>query len=318
MIQPQVSIICLCFNHHNFLNEALESVLTQTYTRLQVIIVDDASTDGSQELIKRISENYPAVQILLLTQNVGNCKAFNLGLRLATGDFIIDFSTDDVMMPGRIEKQVEFFKTQEDRVGVVFTDATYIDANGEGFRNHYDHLLHKKLIDRIPTGDVFRDVLTRYFICSPSMMVRTKVMEDLGGYDETLSYEDFDFWVRASRKYHFAFLKDRLTKVRRIVNSMSSGWYVPGDKQLHSTFLVCEKAVNLCRDKDDRDALKWRVLYEFKQSVFSRNDVEAGLFAKLLRSLGEIPYSFYLIQVAAILPFPWAWLRRTYHQFVYG
>ncbi len=318
MNHPQVSVVCICYNHRAFIKEAIESVLSQTYANLQIIIVDDASTDGSMALIQEFSNQHARIQTLLLSDNVGNCTAFNHGLRLATGDFIIDFSTDDVMLADRIQKQVDFFSMQTEKVGVVFTDAIYIDENGKPFRNHYDYLFAKKLITRVPTGDVFREVLTSYFICSPTMMVRKRVMDALKGYDETLAYEDFDFWVRASRKFEFAFLNEKTTSVRKSSGSMSTGWYEKDDPQLHSTFLVCQKAEKLCRDEEDRNALRWRVRYEFMQAVFSQIEMESKFFADLLQQLGKIPVSFFLIKGASHLPLPWARLRKLYHQFRYG
>src|SRR5882672_7643690 len=207
MESPLVSVVCLCYNHETFVKEAIASVLGQTYSNIQVIVVDDCSTDASVTVIQQvISQCSQKVQHLFLKQNVGNCKAFNAGLTLVKGDFIIDFSTDDVMMPDRIQKQVDFFMKQPEQVGVIFTDALYITEDGRPFRNHYDFLLRKGLLKRVPSGDVFREVLTTYFICSPTMMVKKEVMDMLEGYDETLAYEDFDFWVRASRKFQFAFL----------------------------------------------------------------------------------------------------------------
>jgi hypothetical protein len=149
------------------------------------------------------------------------------------------------------------------------------------------------------------------------MMMRRKVLDALHGYDETLAYEDFDFWVRASRDFQFLLLNEKLTKVRRASGSLSRGWYQPGDRQLHSTFLVCEKAVTLCRDEADRNALRWRLLYEFKQSAFSGNKDEARLFAQLLRPLGGVPASYYAIQFAAWIPLPWALIRKIYYQLRY-
>ncbi len=318
MDHPQVTVICLCYNHEAFLQEALDSVSAQTYPNLQVIIVDDASTDGSQQQIQHFAAIHPTIQTLLLSHNVGNCKAFNLGLELATGDFVIDFSTDDVMVLNRIEKQISFFGKLDRRVGVVFTDAIYINENGVPFRNHFDYLLAKKLVVQIPTGDVFRAVLTTYFICSPTMMIRKEVLDRLGGYDAELAYEDFDFWVRASRVFHFALLNEKLTKVRKSSKSMSAGWYEQGDRQLHSTYLVCQKALKLCANQEDRKALQWRVLYEFKQSVFSKNTTESKLFSQLLKIAGKIPASFYVIRWLSIIPLPWRWIRKKYYRLVYS
>src|SRR5215831_11896181 len=257
MESPLVSVVCLCYNHESFVAEALESVFNQTYANLQVIIVDDCSTDKSVSIIKKVISNLSCeIQLQCLEQNLGNCRAFNQGLKFATGGYVIDFSTDDVMMPDRIEKQVRFFETQKENVGVVFTDAIYINESGEPIRNHFEYLFKKKLIDHIPTGDVFRDVLTTYFISSPSVMMRKEVLDVLHGYDERLAYEDFDFWVRASRNFQFEFLDEKTTKVRKSADSMSTGWYKIGDKQLHSTYLICVKAEKLCRDEQDRDALR--------------------------------------------------------------
>ena len=318
MTSPLVSVVCLCYNHERFVKEAITSVLDQTYSNIQVIVVDDCSRDESVSIIKRIISNHShKIQFLELKQNLGNCKAFNKGLGLVTGDFVIDFATDDVMLPDRIEKQLRFFEKQSENVGVVFTDADYINENGRIIKSHYDYLFKKKLIDHIPTGEVFRDVLTTYFISSPTMMVRTKVFEVLRAYDETLAYEDFDFWVRASRDFQFEFLNEKTTKVRKSAASMSTGWYKIGDRQLHSTYLVCLKAEKLCRDERDHDALRWRALYEFKQAVFSRNKDEAKLFAELLKRLGNVPLVFFLIQTASYFPLPWGWIRDKYHQLKY-
>lgn len=317
MNQPLVSVICLCYNHKPFLREAVESVVRQTYGNIQIILVDDASTDGSAQLVQQLVTEYKQIQSILLPANLGNCKAFNQGLALATGDFIIDFATDDVMKPERIEKQVDFFSQQRPSVGVVFTDAIYIDVEGNQIRRHFEYLKEKKLIDSIPTGNVFPDVLTTYFICSPTMMIRREVLIALNGYDESLAYEDFDFWVRASRLYEFAFLDETLTLVRKSSDSMSAGWYKKGDPQLHSTYLICCKAKGLCRNEVELSALRHRVLYEFRQAVFSENKTEAKLFATLAKTLGRIPFSFSLVRAVSWLPLPWSQMRSFYHRIFY-
>ncbi len=318
MSRPLVSVICLCYNHYRFLREAVESVLHQSYSPLQIIIVDDASTDGSQLQIAELGKQYSQLEILLLPQNQGNCKAFNQGWRLAKGQYLIDFATDDVMHPERISKQIQFFSQLDSSYGVVFTDSIYIDEDGKQLRNHFEYLTRKNIIKSIPQGDVFRDVLTRYFISGPSMMVRSEVMQVLGGYDETLAYEDFDFWVRSSRIYKYALLNERLTFVRKSSRSMSTGWYQHGDRQVHSTFLICQKAIPLCRTNEDRDSLTQRVSYEFRQALFSGNREEAMLFKSLLHKLRGWNWRHSILQMMASMPLPWPKIRSAYHSLFYS
>jgi glycosyltransferase involved in cell wall biosynthesis len=318
MQKPLVSVVCLCYNQARFVEEAIRSVLTQTYPNIQLIVVDDASTDGSAAIIKDVVSRHPSIEPLLLQVNLGNCRAFNRGLALAKGEFIIDLAADDVLMPDRIERQVEFFSTCDASCGVVFTDAIYIDAQGKFLRAHYAYLFSKGLLKKIPEGDVYRDVLTRYFICSPTMMVRKKVMDDLHGYDEALSYEDFDFWLRSSRTYQYAYLDCRLTKVRRNTQSMSSGWYRQGDRQLHSTYLVCKKALMLNRSEEDHRALAWRLKYELRQSVFSENRTEADLFYGLLCETGRVGVVDHFLHRVNKLRLPLSFLRGWYHRLRFG
>lgn len=318
MEKPLVSVICLCYNHARFVREAVESVLNQTYQHVQIVVVDDASPDNSVGEIQALKAKYPSIQLLLLSQNLGNCKAFNEGLKLASGEYIIDFATDDLMTPDRIEKQVKYFETQDPAVGVVYTDAEYITENGEFIRNHFDHLFRKKLISRIPEGDVYRDVLTTYFIPGPTMMIRKEVFAALNGYDESLTYEDFDFWVRSSRIFHYAFINERTTKIRKLTSSMSTGWYLPGDKQLHSTYLICRKAQQLNRDAGDERALITRLRYEYRQSVLSGNHSEALLFYNFLKELNGVRFFERVVKLFDMARVPLGSLRKLYHTIRYS
>ena len=122
-----VSVVCLCYNQKPYVKEAIQSVLDQTYKNIQVIVVDDGSTDGSAAAIKEIVSSHPKVLFIELKENIGNCKAFNIGWRQSKGDFIVDLAADDVLHPERIEKQIDFFNQLDSSYGVVFTDAIYID-----------------------------------------------------------------------------------------------------------------------------------------------------------------------------------------------
>jgi glycosyltransferase involved in cell wall biosynthesis len=314
---PLVTVICLCYNHAQFVAEALHSVLDQTYKNIQIIVVDDASTDESADIISRIVRDNTRIEFLSWQKNQGNCKAFNSALQLAKGEFIIDFASDDVMMSEKIERQVAFFKTLGKDYGVVFTDAVYIDGNGKYLRSHFEYLFQKALIERIPEGDVYCEVLSTYFIASPTMMIRSNVLETLQGYDEDLTYEDFDFWVRSSRQYKYACLNEKLIKIRRKTQSMSSGWYMQGDPQLHSTYLICKKAMTLNKSENDWQAWHTRIRYELRQSVFSENHTEANLFFGLLKERGVLTIFDRIIIMISKFHLPLGIMRQWYHQLRY-
>lgn len=312
MREPLVTVICLCYNHAHFVKQAIESVIRQSYPSLQIIVWDDASTDSSPTVIRELAKMYPQLEITLSEKNEGNCRAFNRAYSHARGEFIVDFSTDDVMHELRLEKQVRFFGKTNEHTGVVFTDATFIDEQGKVIRHHYEHLFKHRLITDVATGDVFRNVLTTYYIASPTMMMRRSVLDELKGYDENLAYEDFDLWVRSARLFRYGFLDERLTFIRKTSKAMSTGWYVVGDEQLLSTYLVCLKAVKLCRDNNDLEALLRRVKYELKHSSISGNHKEAALFWTLLKSLrtpAAIDRIWYGIHTMRI---PLGRLRRLY------
>ncbi len=318
MAHPLVSIICLCYNHERFIREAIESVMTQTYPNLEIILVDDASTDGSRDVIADLIKQYKSINYIPLKQNSGICKAFNVGFAHSSGEFVVDFATDDVFHPERIARQVERFLQLDANYGVIFTDAVYIDELGRRGRRHFQYLQSKGLIDSIPQGDVYKALLQRYFVASPTMMVRREVMEKLQGYDESLSYEDFDFWIRSSRFYKYSFLDEALTMIRRSSGSLSTGWYVPGDPQLHSTYLVCQKAKQMNQNQGENEALAYRLRYEIRQSVFSDNKNEAQLFYELLATLEAPGPGYQFLMIASRIGLPLGWVRKLYHRLRFG
>ena len=287
-----MSVIALCYNHATFVRDALRSVGQQTYSAVELIVVDDASTDRSVEIIRTfLQENDPGFQVTacFLPQNVGNCAAFNRGLARARGKYVIDFATDDMMLPERIAQQVAFFESLDDTYGVIFSEAQYVDERGTPlYCHHRDRLKHLR---PVPTGDVYARLLSTYFVASPTMMMRRSVLDELGGYDERLAYEDFDFWVRSSRHYRYAYQDVCTTLIRKHPRSMSASLYRRGDPQLYATYLVCRKAKALNRTEEERRALVKRVTYELRQAVWGGHWREARLLLGLWRELATVVFS---------------------------
>jgi glycosyltransferase involved in cell wall biosynthesis len=287
---PLVTIVALCHNHARFIHEALQSVLAQTYPRLEVWLVDDASTDGSQEILRRYAAEQPEWHLLLLPENVRNCRAFNQAYRRSEGEFIIDFATDDVLLPERVALQVAFMQAKGPNCGMAYHDVELIDEESRHVRNFYRRDAAGLPVHPRPvSGQVFAEVLRRFFISTPSMMFRRATLDAIGGYDEALIYEDFDFWVQASRDWEFHYQDELLTRKRLHPKSMSKKAYQPGDPYLASTIRTCEKALALCRTDDDRAALATRLRWELQQAVRHRNFEGAQLIYQFMR--GAVPVS---------------------------
>ncbi|MBF9220553.1 glycosyltransferase family 2 protein [Hymenobacter ruricola] len=282
---PVVTVVALCHNHAPFLREALDSILAQTYPQLEVWLVDDASTDGSPAILREYAARCPGWHLLLLPENVGNCRAFNQAFRQSRGEFVIDFATDDVLLPERVALQVAAFRSADATVGMVYSNAELIDEAGHLLGRHHQPDGAGGLRPRPASGWVLADVLARYFISTPTMLMRRACLAALGGYDETLAYEDFDFWVRASRDWQFLYLDAVTTRKRKHPRSMSARAYQPHDPYLTSTIRVCEKALALVRTPAERRALATRVRWELRQAARRRRHAEVRELYSLLRQV---------------------------------
>jgi glycosyltransferase involved in cell wall biosynthesis len=265
---PLVSVICLCYNQSKYVVESIESVFSQSYTNIELIIVDDASTDNSQVVIRAFIEKFPKVKFIPLRENKGNCRAFNIGWQASSGDYVIDLAADDLLLPKRISLGIECFLNAGSEYGVHFGDARIINKNGDLLS---EHLTGSYFQDNVPEGILFSTLLTKYFINPATMMYSKPLLDYLGGYDESLAYEDFDLWVRSSKEFKYCYSNNLLIAKRTLKGAYSGRQYKPGSKILKSTLRVCEKAFALCENDQEYQALIIRIKYEMKMAIVSLN-----------------------------------------------
>lgn len=258
-----VTVICLCHNQKEYVLDALESVLQQTHKPVQLIVVDDASTDGSKDVIAQFVAKHKEVVHIDLFENMGSCKAFNRALPFATGEYVIDLAADDVLLPTRIEIGLHDFSLASSKAGVHISDAELIDARGKHLSFHSDRFPHAT----IPQGDIYKEVIARYFICSPTMMFKKEVIDMLHGYDENLQFEDFDFWVRSSRLYEYLYSPKVLIKKRILRHSLMARQFKFRSSHQESTYLICKKILELNRNNQEQKALNKRIWYEIKVNL---------------------------------------------------
>jgi glycosyltransferase involved in cell wall biosynthesis len=280
MNAPLVTVICVCYNHARFVTEALDSVMEQTYQPIELIVIDDGSTDGSPKIIKQWIAAHPETVLLLNGTNIGYCKTFNKAAALAKGKYLIDLSADDILLPERIAIGVQSLESNP-QAGVTFSDAEHVNETGVKISLHSDRFPHHT----IPSGDIYTDVIERFFICSPTMMFSHEVFKELGGYDETLEYEDFDFWIRSSRKYHYVYTPVVLVRKRKVNGSLSGSQFKIRSTHSLTTFKVCEKIKQLNRTEQERKALNSRIIYEMKMNLRLLNfKMVANFFLLWLRN----------------------------------
>jgi glycosyltransferase involved in cell wall biosynthesis len=277
MNKPLVSVICLCHNHERFVDQAIQSVFNQTYSSIQLIVLDDGSADGSVQKIISILSNKPEIVFVANKSNCGYVKSLTQALTHVKGEFIVDLAADDMLLPTRIEDGVNELTNAGLNYGVNFSDAELINEYGNSLGLHSNRHAHST----IPQGEVYKAIIERYFICPPTMLFRKSVIDRLGGYDESLAYEDFDFFIRSSREFYFCYTPKVLVKRRVVSNSMSSKQFEKGNEQRWSTLRVCEKIDKLNRNDLEKDALKKRIRYEFLLSLRMLDFKLAIAFLKL-------------------------------------
>ena len=267
---PLVSVICLSYNHQDYVVEALNSVINQTYTNIELLIADDCSSDNSAGVIQDWLKNHPNVYFLANEKNLGNTKTFNQLAKKAKGAFIIDLAADDLLLPNCIEKQIVTFQNSKYKnLGIVYGNLIEIDEKGDFIKNYYTEE------DKPESGDIYKMVVGRVTkICSVSSMIKKTVLEKLEYYDEDLAYEDLDLWLRASRVYDFEYIPEYLVKKRELPTSLSTFFTQRNSKKtklLHqSSLTILKKAYDLNQTKDEYKALLGRIQFEFYKFLKSR------------------------------------------------
>lgn len=192
--QPLVSVVTPCYNSSRFLEETIRSVLTQDYERLEYIVVDGGSTDGTIRIIERYGSTIRWVS----EPDHGQSEALNKGFRMATGEILGWLNADDVYLPGAVKRAVTFLREHPD-TAAVYSDGLIIDADGRflGQWRGCDFSLRELLLGRC-------------FICQPTIFMRRDAVEEVGWLDESLHYTmDYDLWLRLGLRTRLGYLPER-------------------------------------------------------------------------------------------------------------
>lgn len=208
---PKVSVIIPTYNREDYLPDAIDSVLNQTYQDFEIIIIDDGSTDSTKNIVTNyISQNGERVKYLFQNKK-GSSAARNNGIKNAKGEFIAFLDSDDIWLPEKLEKQIKLIES--DKIGFVHSNAI-VESNG-------------KITSRIkPNSPVlnFDDLfLGGKNIVMSTSLIKKEFIEDVGMLDEALKVAvDYDLWIRILMRYPIKHINETLAVYREHNNNISS------------------------------------------------------------------------------------------------
>ena len=198
--KPLISIIMPTFNRAHILGRSINSVINQTYHDWELLLVDDASSDNTSEIILSYNDN--RIKYYTHSRNMGGNAARNTGLRHARGNYIAFLDSDDEWMPTKLERQLAIIDDRESEAGVIYTGFSYINGNNQ---------VIKKFVPKV-NGNIRPDIFHKNYIGTLSTLLALKeCFRECGGFDETLpSCQDWDLYIRISEKYKFVGIKETM------------------------------------------------------------------------------------------------------------
>lgn len=225
MKAPEVSIIVAAYNAEKYIGQAIDSILAQTIDDIELIIVDDGSTDRTPDVIRQFDD----ARIRGFRQaNSGQTVAKNRGIRESTGRYVGFCDADDYWHTRKLEKQLPVFERSPD-IAVIYSNEVSIDESGAALPDR---------VDATRRGDVLDDLFVDNFIPFGTALVRRDRLIEVGGFDESLRMGiDWDLWLRLAARYKFDYVPDDLYIYRKWAGQMSTNWRGRYD----AAFVIMEK-----------------------------------------------------------------------------
>ncbi|NMA75367.1 MAG: glycosyltransferase [Bacteroidales bacterium] len=250
---PLVSVIIPCFNSEKWIIETLDSVRNQSYSNIEIIIVDDGSTDNTRYLVNEYGKDI----IYLYQENKGPSAARNLGIKNAQGKYVAFLDSDDLWESHKLLEQISFLEKNSD-VALVFSNVKVIDEGGNYLYTHYN---------QVPTEK--RELITAFFMGkigmnTPTIVVRKEAVDSVGGFDESLPMrEDHFFLMSMADRYSIKHFKEPL--VRRRINEGSMSDSV----EMGKAFKLFEPFVN-------KSVKQFPYLGKYKRHAMAKINMAAG------------------------------------------
>jgi len=225
---PTVSVVIPTYNRAHLVGRAIKSVLNQTYQKFEIIIVDDGSTDKTEEIIKTFKDE--RVRYIRNEKNKGASAARNIGIKVARGEYIAFQDSDDEWLPEKLEKQMKVFEITPEKVGVVYTGFWRVKNNKKIYTP--SNKITKK------EGYIHKEIIRNNFVTTQAVIIKKKCFKKVGMFDERLPrLQDWELWIRISKFYEFKCVDEPLVISYHTPNCISEN----KDAHIKAFELILEK-----------------------------------------------------------------------------
>ena len=208
---PKVSVIVPSYNHERYLTQAIESILRQTFSDFELIVIDDFSEDGSAKIISEYAKKDDRIRCLFHKSNQGIARTLNEGMPMSRGEYIAYTSSDDIWEKERLEVGVEIMD-RSPNVGLLHSESVVIDGDGrltgQKFNSIYPSPTGKY------SGNLFGALLRRNFMCGSSILIRRESIEGLRFNEELKYLNDWLFHLELSERNRFYYVSHPLVRYR--------------------------------------------------------------------------------------------------------
>jgi len=230
--EPLVSVIIPCYNNGKYIEECVRSVLNQSYTNFEIIIINDASTDDSAEKIKKLQEENPQkIQVITNKKNLERSVSRNKGMAKSKGEFICILDGDDRWYPSKLATQVRAMQ-DDPKLAFCGTGRDFLDKDSR-LKTSNSHIAR--------SGEVFLQLLARRCsITASSVMLRRSIVNKVGGFNtDRIPAEDFDYWVRASFLGRYKHIPEELVsyRIHEAQSTSPSNLNINKVNKIHTTIL---------------------------------------------------------------------------------
>jgi glycosyltransferase involved in cell wall biosynthesis len=228
-IEGLVSVIVPVFNREKLVGATIESILAQSYPRVEIVAVNDGSTDNSLKVLRAYSEKHPDRIVVVDQQNTGQSRARNHGILRARGEFIAFLDSDDTWHEDKLSMQMPLFR--ED-VGLVFCGIHEVDEHGR--------VLQTILCDPKMRGNVYHHLLIRNRMTGGTVVVTRKAIDRVGCFEESFkAAENWDLWIRIAKEFSVDFVNEPLVNYLRHPGNLSCD----NDRMIQAAWTILQKHI---------------------------------------------------------------------------